>query len=60
MELREIASLGETIYHVGEYRNKFSYTELEVDKLVGPLLGHGRDGGLSQQPTDRSFFGKNG
>ncbi len=38
MELREIASLGETIYHVGEYRNKFSYTELEVDTLLDLYL----------------------
>lgn len=33
-ELREIGSLGETIYYIGEHRTKFSYTKLEVDTLL--------------------------
>ena len=38
MELREIASLGETKYHVGEHHTKFSYTKLEVDTLLDLYL----------------------
>lgn len=37
-ELREIGSLGETIYYLGEYRTKFSYTKLEVDTLLDLYL----------------------
>ena len=38
MELREIGSLGETIYYLGEHHTKFSYTKLEVDSLLDLYL----------------------